>query len=48
MYSFWKDSTDRRFYTVSLGMSDFFRVLRGRRIFRAVVDDFGDLVAVER
>lgn len=48
MYLFWKNTVDRRFYTVSLAMSDFFLVLRGHSIFDAVVDDFGNLVAVGR
>lgn len=48
MSSFWKNTTDRRFYSVSLAMSEFFSVSRGHSIFAAVVDDFGNLVAVER
>ncbi|WP_170094791.1 hypothetical protein [Simplicispira suum] len=46
MISFWKTSYDRRFYTVSLAMPEFFAVLRGHSAFCAVVDDFGNLVAV--
>lgn len=47
MGSFWKNTLDRRFYTVSLAMGDFFAVVRGHSVFAAVVDDYGNLVAVE-
>lgn len=46
MASFWKYRYDPRFYAVSLGMSEFFQVVRGHSAFFAVVDDFGNLVAV--
>lgn len=46
MTSFWKYTYDRRFYAVSLGMSEFFSVTRGHSVFKAVVDDFGSLVDV--
>lgn len=46
MISFWKNSYDSRFYTVSLAMPYFFEVLYGHSAFSAVVDDFGNLIAV--
>lgn len=45
-FSFWRKGDDRRFFLVVV-LDPFFNEVRGCGVWRAVTDDFGNLVPVE-